>query len=87
MDLQIHATSADWGYRCLAPLHGLSYVTPSLVALAAKKVYPHRIIITTPEDERSMQWGSDINFVTVMLQDFTVDTIIDDVLDSVEIPI
>ncbi|KAI9790692.1 MAG: hypothetical protein M1816_004833 [Peltula sp. TS41687] len=73
--------------RCLAPLHGLSYVTTPLVALAAKKVYPHRINITAPEDERSMQWGSDIDFVTEMLEDFTADTIIDDVLDSVEVPI
>ncbi|KAI1503572.1 hypothetical protein F5X99DRAFT_98490 [Biscogniauxia marginata] len=29
--------------RCLAALHGLDYATPSLVGLAARKVYPHRL--------------------------------------------
>lgn len=67
-------------------MHGLSYVTPSLVALAAKKVYSHRIVITAPEDERSMQWGSNLKAVTAMLQGITAEAIIDDVLRSVEVP-
>ncbi|KAL7625789.1 hypothetical protein AAE478_005012 [Parahypoxylon ruwenzoriense] len=28
---------------CLAAVHGQDYITPSLVALAARKVYPHRL--------------------------------------------
>lgn len=35
--------------RCLAPLNGLDFVTPSLVAIAARKVYPHRIdLVSAP---------------------------------------
>lgn len=68
-------------------MHNLSYVPPSLVALAARKVYPHRIIITTPENERSMQWGSDIKAVREMLEGMTVEDIIEEVLTQVEVPL
>ncbi|KAI7196311.1 UPF0187-domain-containing protein [Hortaea werneckii] len=52
----------------LAPLHGISYVTPSLVALACRKVYPHRLILATAETERSLQWGSDPQALKNVLQ-------------------
>ena len=71
----------------LAPLHGLDYVSPSLVALAARKVYPHRIIITAPEDERSMQWGSSLEAVKAVLLGVTVEDVIEEVIQSVEVPL
>jgi hypothetical protein len=71
----------------LAPLHGLPYVTPSLVALAARKIYPHRISITKPEDERSMQWGSSLDAVKAVLDGVTVEDVIEEVLQSVEVPL
>lgn len=73
--------------RALAPLHGLSYVSPSLVALAARKVYPHRIIITAPENERSMQWGSSLDAVKEMLDGVTPEDVIEEVLQAVEVPL
>ena len=73
--------------RCLASLHGQSYVTPALVALAAKKVYPHRIVITKAEDERSMQWGSKIEAVATALRGVTPESVIDDVLGKVDVPL
>ncbi|KAI4723673.1 hypothetical protein E4T48_00131 [Aureobasidium sp. EXF-10727] len=71
----------------LAPLHGLNYVPPSLVALAARKVYPHRLILATPNTERSMQWGSDFRAVDQVLKGVTVDDAIESVLSSVEAPL
>lgn len=71
----------------LAPLHGLNYVSPSLVALAARKVYPHRITITSPEDERSMQWGSSLDAVKTVLEGVTAEDVIEEVLQSVEVPL
>jgi len=65
----------------------MTFVTPTLVALAAKKIYPHRIEIITPEKERSMQWGSDINAVTAALEGVGPETVIDDVLGLVEVPL
>lgn len=62
-------------------------MTPSLVALAARKIYPHRIVITTPEDERSMQYGSDLTAVTALLEGITPEAIMDEVLASVEAPL
>ncbi|MCJ1303069.1 hypothetical protein MMC08_005876 [Hypocenomyce scalaris] len=73
--------------KYLAPLHGLEYVTPSLVALAARKIYPHRITITTPDNERSMQYGSDLAAVAAMLEGVTADQVIEEVLAAVEAPL
>ncbi|KAI9683848.1 MAG: hypothetical protein M1829_004182 [Trizodia sp. TS-e1964] len=73
--------------RCLAPLNSLNYVTPSLVALAARKTYPHRIEMVSPENERSMQWGSDLGAITVMLESVAPRDVVDEVLNSVEVPL
>jgi MoxR-like ATPase len=73
--------------RALAPFHGLSYVSPSLVALAARKVYTHRITITAPENERSMQWGSSLEAVKEMLDGVTPEDVIEEVLQAVEVPL
>ncbi|KAK0507808.1 hypothetical protein JMJ35_009697 [Cladonia borealis] len=73
--------------KCLAPLHGLSFVTPSLIALAARKIYPHRITITSPENERSMQYGSDLEAVKAILEGVRPEDVIEDVLVQVEAPL
>ncbi|OCK96086.1 uncharacterized protein K441DRAFT_695107 [Cenococcum geophilum 1.58] len=73
--------------RALAPLHGLSHVSPSLVALAARKIYPHRIRLTMPENERSMQWGSSVEAVRAVLDGITVGDVIEEVLQTVEVPL
>jgi hypothetical protein len=72
--------------RSLAPLHGLDYVTPSLVALAAKKVYLHRIKMVAPEKERSMQWGSELTAVEAILDGLGPEDVIEDVLSLVAAP-
>lgn len=73
--------------KCLCPLHDVRYATPSIVKIAARKVYSHRITVTTPEAERSMAYGSDIEAVTKFLQLWTPDLVLDDVLDNVLIPL
>ncbi|TID19011.1 hypothetical protein E2P81_ATG05987 [Venturia nashicola] len=73
--------------NALAPLHGIDYVTPSLVALAARKIYSHRLVITTPENERSTQWGSSVEAVAELLDGITVEDIIEDVLETVQVPL
>lgn len=73
--------------RCLAPLHGLDYVTPSLVALAARKIYPHRIVIVSAPKERSMQYGSELASVASLLRDYTPESVVEEVLAGVEAPL
>jgi MoxR-like ATPase len=73
--------------HALAPLHGLDYISPSMVALAARKIYPHRIVITAPENERSMQWGSSLDAVKAVLEGVTVEDVVEEVLESVEVPL
>lgn len=73
--------------RTLAPLHGIDFVTPSLVGLAARKIYPHRIVLVRPENERSLQWGSNLEAVKEALDGVTVDDVLDDVLEQVDVPV
>jgi hypothetical protein len=71
----------------LAPFHSLSFITPSLVALAVRKIYPHRLVLMKAKRERSLQWGSSLDAVTELLRDVTVEDIIEEVLESVETPL
>ena len=73
--------------RILATLHSQTFVTPSLVALAARKIYPHRIELATPATERSMQWGSDLDAVAAEIEGATPESIIEDILAMVECPL
>ncbi|MCJ1457669.1 hypothetical protein MMC28_008038 [Mycoblastus sanguinarius] len=73
--------------KCLAPLHGLEFVTPSLVSLAARKIYPHRIAISSPENERSMQYGSDLAAIALILEGVRPEDVVEDVLEQVEVPL
>ncbi|RFU31260.1 hypothetical protein B7463_g5057, partial [Scytalidium lignicola] len=66
--------------KLLGTIHGLTFVTPSLVALASRKVYLHRIQIARPENDRSMQWGSDLNIVKEILDGVFPEDVIEDVL-------
>jgi hypothetical protein len=72
--------------KLLAPLHGIDFVTPSLLELAAKKVFPHRLIIAEPERERSTQFGSDIGAVRQYLWGLEPEHVIDAVLAKVPTP-
>jgi hypothetical protein len=71
----------------LAPLHGLTYVPPSLVALAARKVYLHRLVLATSHNEKSLLWGSDPEAIKEMLEGVTIEDVIEDVLASIETPL
>ena len=73
--------------RYLAPLHGLDFVTPSLIGLAARKIFPHRITISAPERERCVQFGSDVGAVKQSLAGMTPEIVIETVLDKVDCPL
>ncbi|KAF1827069.1 uncharacterized protein K489DRAFT_385787 [Dissoconium aciculare CBS 342.82] len=73
--------------RALVPLHNLDYIPPSLVALAARKVYAHRLVLATADNEKTLLWGSDPEAVAELLRDVTVEDVIEDVLASVEAPL
>ncbi|KAM0722292.1 hypothetical protein Q7P37_001733 [Cladosporium fusiforme] len=73
--------------QALASLHGLDYVPPSLVVLATHKIYPHRLILATPDTEKSLLWGSDPQAIQRLLEGITVEGVIEDVLASFESPL
>lgn len=73
--------------HALAALHGLDYIPPSLVVLATHKIYPHRLILATPDTEKSLLWGSDQEAIKRLLQGITVEGVIEDVLASFESPL
>ena len=60
---------------------------PSLVGIAASKVYQHRVRLATVQLERSSQFGSDSRVVAELLSQYSVERIIKEVLDEVETPI
>ncbi|KAM7209165.1 hypothetical protein V8F20_000503 [Naviculisporaceae sp. PSN 640] len=73
--------------KSLAPLHGVDYVTPSLVALATKKIYMHRIeIVQDATRERSIQWGGEIGAIEALLEGVGPEEVINDVLGMVAVP-
>ncbi|EAW13213.1 uncharacterized protein ACLA_016590 [Aspergillus clavatus NRRL 1] len=72
--------------KFLTTLHGIDYLTPSIVAVSARKVFRHRIIIAKPEDDRSLQYGSDMKAVAQALAHVSPDTILDGVL-TLEAPL
>lgn len=73
--------------KSLAPLHGLDYVTPALVCLAARKVYLHRIKIVEPARERSMQWGSELGAIETLLEGWGPEEVVEEVLQMVDAPV
>lgn len=73
--------------KSIAPLHGLDYVTPALVALAARKVYLHRIKMVEPGRERSMQWGSELVAIERRLDGWGPEDVLDEVLGMVAAPV
>lgn len=73
--------------RYLAVIHGQTYVSPSLVALAVPKIYSHRITILEPEADRSLQYGSDLRAVSAILKGYHPSRVIEEVLASVDIPV
>ncbi|KAL1842703.1 hypothetical protein VTJ49DRAFT_4482 [Mycothermus thermophilus] len=76
--------------RSLAALHGLSFVTPSLVALVLPKVFAHRLNVMKPEEvgrERSVQWGSDPAMVRErVLEGIGAEEVVEEVLGMVKVP-
>lgn len=73
--------------KCLASLHGLDFVAPSFVALAARKIYYHRLEMVSAPNERSMQYGSDPGAVAALLQAFVPESVVEEVLGRVEAPL
>lgn len=73
--------------KSLASLHGVDYVTPALVCLAARKVYLHRIKMVEPTRERSMQWGSHLGAIEKLLEGWGPEDVVEDVLQSVAAPV
>ena len=73
--------------KCMASLHGLNFVIPSFVALAARKIYYHRLEIVSAPNERSMQYGSDSGAVAALLQAFVPESVVEEVLGRVEAPL
>jgi hypothetical protein len=72
--------------KYLAPLHGINFVTPSLIELAAKKVFPHRLTIARPDQERSTQFGSNVEIIKQYVEGLSPELIIDNVIAKVPVP-
>lgn len=73
--------------KCLTTLHGFDYAADSMIELAAKKIYMHRIRIVAAEKERSMLWGSELPAIEQLLDGVGPEDVIDHVLGMVWTPV
>ncbi|KAF8425116.1 hypothetical protein EV426DRAFT_596394 [Tirmania nivea] len=73
--------------KCLCPVNGLRFANPSIVALAAYKVYGHRIVVADKDMDRSVMWGSKKEAVDKYLAEVDAGMIISNVLDEVRAPL
>ncbi|RMZ84843.1 hypothetical protein DV737_g1000, partial [Chaetothyriales sp. CBS 132003] len=68
--------------KYLAPLHGIDFVTPSLVGLAAKKVYMHRLIISSPRRDSGRKHDHNIDASKQQLVERDPEEVIESVLEK-----
>ncbi|KAK9469680.1 hypothetical protein V1512DRAFT_15343 [Lipomyces arxii] len=73
--------------KCLCPLHHVGYAIPTIVVIAARKVFGHRINMATAAEDRSVLYGSDPKAVGQFLQEWTPDLVLDDIFETVPAPI
>ncbi|GMM38290.1 hypothetical protein DASC09_056290 [Saccharomycopsis crataegensis] len=73
--------------RCLAIVNNYEYVIPVIVKLAARKFFPLKINICNYEDEPTLNWGSDLLMVKMMMNKWNADLVVEDVLNKVQAPI
>lgn len=71
----------------MAPFQRLDFLVPSLVAIAAKKTYRHRIVVAQRKDDRSLLYGSNLTAAKYALAGLTPESIIEEVLAEVETPL
>lgn len=87
LDYDLKWIFSDNFTRCLAPLQRTDFVFPSLVAVAVRKVYRHRIFVNNPENDRSLLYGSTLGAVESVMANATAETIIEDVITEVDAPL
>lgn len=73
--------------RLLCVLHDYDFATPSLVAVAARKLFPFRIEICNPKDEPSLKYGGDIKIVTQWMKKWDTELVVEDVINVVPPPL
>lgn len=73
--------------RAFCVLHGTLYATPSIVAVAARKIFPLKIELCQPSNEPTLHYGSDVNLLNKWVLKWNSEMVIDDVLNSVSAPL
>ncbi|ANB13943.1 Uncharacterized protein YKL098W [Sugiyamaella lignohabitans] len=69
--------------RALSVLHDYEFVTPSIVSISARKLFPLRIQLCEPTDEPSLSYGGDIDLVTQWMNKWDEDLVIEEILANV----
>lgn len=73
--------------RMLSVLHDYDFATPSLVAIAAKKLFPFRIQVCHPIDEPTLKYGGDIKIVAQWMKKWDSELIVEDIINCVPPPL
>ncbi|CUS09641.1 unnamed protein product, partial [Tuber aestivum] len=87
-ELVRQVSTSTYVLLCLAPLHSLDFVTPSLASLGVYKVYSHRIeLVEHADGERSILWGSRPSAIAKYLRHVDVQGVLDEVVTGVKVPL
>ncbi|CAN6665162.1 hypothetical protein TRVA0_036S01288 [Trichomonascus vanleenenianus] len=73
--------------RCLCVLHNYEFATPTLVSIAARKIFPLKIEMCDPYDEPTLQYGGDVQLIAKWMKQWDQELIIESVLEQVDPPL
>ncbi|OWB83905.1 hypothetical protein B5S33_g2541 [[Candida] boidinii] len=72
----------------LAAVNGYQYIIPKMVVLACQKLLPLKLrLVSIPEEELTLMYGSDIRLIREVLPKWNADLVVKDVIDNVQPPI
>lgn len=73
--------------RLMCVLNGSEYATPSVIAVAARKLLPSAVHIASPDFEPSLAYGSDYKLIEEYVTSWDGALVVEDVLNRVKAPV
>lgn len=73
--------------RCIGYINGYQYITPYLVKIASRKIFPIKINLVNYDREMSLNWGSDIALTKAFVEKWDADLVLENVLSTVKPPL
>ncbi|GME77349.1 unnamed protein product [Ambrosiozyma monospora] len=74
--------------KVYAAINNYDYVIPEMVKVAAKKLLPlHINILSDPNDEPTLLYGSDVRLVGQVINKWNEELVVEDIVNNVQPPV